>query len=207
MSGLEIGLLTSSKENDKIIPALMAARKGFALLIKNETNPYYGSKYADLAAIETAIKPALEENGLFIMQPTNPHQEESGVCVTIQTMLWHESGQYIYCVANIPYMTTKGKTQLDVHSMGSLITYFRRYLKLSFLDIVTHDDDDGNKAMAYNHQPNINWIKKQMLNNPEIKTVVEQQLAKKGLESIDGLNLESMIDLESWIKTKIKEHL
>jgi len=139
--------LTHSSEINKIIPSLARAKRQFAVAIKSSENPFYRSKYADLAAIERAIGPALAENGLFLMQPVNPHGHNSEVSVTIETILWHESGQFLSSSADVPYMTARsGKGELDVHGMGSMLTYFRRYLKLAFLDIVT-DDDDGNAAM------------------------------------------------------------
>ena len=146
-----------SQQIDQIIPALAAAKKRFAIAVKDKKNLlYHNSNYADLAAIERAIGPELAKNGLFLMQPAQPKEHVTGsIIVTITTTLWHESGQYLSSSADIPYMagrfTKEEKRQghppviLDAHSMGSLITYFRRYLKLAFLDIIT-DDDDGNQA-------------------------------------------------------------
>ena len=156
--------LSHSEQIDQIIPALAAAKREFNIAVKDETNPFYKSKYADLAAIERAIGPGLTKHGLFVMQPAQPSEHVSGsVYVRITTILWHESGQFLSSSADVPYMgqrgqNQKGPVQVDVHGMGSMLTYFRRYLKLAFFDIIT-DDDDGNRAMPpasrqpVQHQP------------------------------------------------------
>lgn len=169
--------LNHSAQIDQIIPALVAAKQKFATAVKDKKNPLYGSNYADLAAIERAIGPALLKSGLFLMQPAQPKEHVSGsIIVTITTILWHESGQYLSSTADIPYMagrfTKEEKKQghppviLDAHSMGSLITYFRRYLKLAFLDIIT-DDDDGNQAHAVQNQSQPKARAKQSKPQPE----------------------------------------
>jgi hypothetical protein len=79
-------------DDTKELSAAMA--KAFAQIegaVKGKTNPAFRSKYADLAAVTDAIKPALAEHGLWYRQVLHP--VESGVCV--ETIIHHASGQWM----------------------------------------------------------------------------------------------------------------
>lgn len=142
--------LESSTELDKLLPSLCKAKLKISTegpVVKNQTNGYYNSRYADLAAIDKAIGPILTNNGLFCTQAVE--MLESGGIVEITTTLWHESGQYLSKTTNVPYWVFErnGEVRKNIHGMASLITYFRRNLKMSLLDIATGEDDDGNAAV------------------------------------------------------------
>jgi hypothetical protein len=72
-------------------------------------------------------------------------------------MLIHaNSGEYIS--AN----STMHPTKSDPQSIGSAITYHRRYALCSILGLNVDEDDDGNKASApaTNAQPDLPWLNK-----------------------------------------------
>ena len=52
----------------KIIPALIKAKKNFKKISKDAVNPYFKSKYATLDAVLDATESALAEQGLTIVQ-------------------------------------------------------------------------------------------------------------------------------------------
>lgn len=210
--------LNNSAKIDKIIPALAKAKRQFTIAAKDSNNPFYHSRYANLASIERAIAPALTENGLFLMQPTNPHEQVSGsVIVTITTVLWHESGQFLSSTADVPYMSSKGTNQkggiqVDVHGMGSMLTYFRRYLKLAFLDIIT-DDDDGNRAMPQPIQRRAVQSQKAVEAKPTTQKIrqLEQDVQKLDEETqnilnswLEELGLNSINELQNGLFQKIR---
>jgi len=95
-------------------------------------------KYADLASVMNAAADALAANGLSVVQ--RPMPSEQGVC--IQTMILHESGEWISDGGlHLPMQ------KIDPQGAGSSITYARRYGLAAMLGIV-QDDDDAASATA-----------------------------------------------------------
>ena len=104
---------------------------------KDKTNPHFKSKYADLASVVDAIKPALVKHGLFFAQLT--HNEEGGVCV--ETLVCHESGESMsFGKLFVP------ASKQDAQGYGSALTYARRYSLMSAFGVPA-EDDDGNAAV------------------------------------------------------------
>lgn len=126
---------------DDIKELSAAMAKAFASIegaIKGKTNPAFRSKYADLAAVIDAIKPALADNGLWFLQVTHPN--ERGVCV--ETVIHHSSGQSVSC--GQLFMPA---SKQDAQGYGSALTYARRYSLMSAFGVPA-EDDDGNSASA-----------------------------------------------------------
>lgn len=123
----------------KEISAAMA--RAFAQIegaVKGKTNPAFRSKYADLAAVVDAIKPALAEHGLWFRQITHP--ADGGVCV--ETVIHHSSGESLACG---PLFVPASKQ--DAQGFGSALTYCRRYSLMAAFGVPA-EDDDGNAAVA-----------------------------------------------------------
>jgi hypothetical protein len=123
----------------KDLSAAMA--KAFAQIegaVKGKTNPAFRSRYADLAAVVDAIRPALAEHGLWFTQPTS--RVDGGVCV--ETLLFHASGQSLSL--GTLFMPA---TKQDAQGYGSALTYARRYSLMAAF-AVPAEDDDGNAAVA-----------------------------------------------------------
>lgn len=90
-------------------------------------------RYADLGAIFEAIRKPLSESGLAISQFPSVDQSE----VIVQTMLFHTSGQFIKETLKMKPVDAK------IQSIGSTITYGKRYSISAILGISTEEDDDG----------------------------------------------------------------
>lgn len=103
---------------------------------KGSKNPFFNSKYADLAAVRAVIREPLAVNDIAVIQFPRSLDGE----VEVETMLTHKSGEYMSETLRLPV----GKW--DAHGIGSAITYARRYGLMSLLGIAT-DDDDGNAAV------------------------------------------------------------
>ena len=127
-----------SEQVDKVLPALVKAKSAIGKVAKGASNPFFKSKYADLPAILDVVEPALQENGLALLQPI--------VSDTVVTTFIHESGQYV----SIEGQSLVAAKQNDPQAMGSAITYARRYSLSSALSINADKDDDGEKAMNRN---------------------------------------------------------
>lgn len=122
----------------ELAAALAKAQGAMGAALKGESNSFFNSRYADLAAIVGAIKEPLAANGLAYVQGTSV---ENGR-VSIETMLLHASGEWL---SSTLYLTP---TKADVQGVGSAITYGRRY-GLQALIGIPADDDDGNAASGH----------------------------------------------------------
>jgi len=105
---------------------------------KDSSNPFFKSKYADLSSVWDACRKPLSDNGLSVVQ-TSEFIPEHPDMVCIETLLCHSSGEWI-----------KGRlavkpVKADPQSVGSCITYLRRYSLQSIVGIAP-EDDDGNAA-------------------------------------------------------------
>ena len=95
-------------------------------------------KYADLASVSEAIKPALSAHGLFYVQVT--HERPNGVCV--ETILGHSGGEQMSL--GLLFMPV---SKNDAHGYGSALSYARRYGLMAAFGVCP-EEDDGNAATA-----------------------------------------------------------
>jgi hypothetical protein len=131
----------------ELADALSIAQGQIDAASKGSVNPYFKSKYADLNALREAIREPLAANGLSIMQFASTHNDS----VSVETMLAHSSGEYVSSTLSLPVGRKFDKDgnmlPLDVQSIGSAITYARRYALSAILSLAA-DDDDGNAAVG-----------------------------------------------------------
>ena len=124
--------VSQSPELDQLT-ALALAQGSMQGAVKDRTNPAFKSSYADLASTWDACRVALSSNGLAVSQ--HPGRLEDG-SVTVTTMLLHKSGQHITSVCSaLPRDASPA-------SVGSVVTYLRRY-GLAAAVGVSPEDDDG----------------------------------------------------------------
>lgn len=115
-----------------IYQGIIAFQKSMPVIKKTEANPFFKSKYADLANIQKQIQRPLSESGLGYVQTT----VESG----LETMLFNSTGETIKFTYPV---NLTGKAQ----EIGSAITYAKRYSLVALLGLIIEgDDDDGNEA-------------------------------------------------------------
>lgn len=124
-----------SEHINELAKALSIAQGQMENAKKDSSNPFFKSSYADLASIITAAKKPLSENGLSIVQVIEPKTDEA----ILTTMLMHNSGQWIKSTVAIKPKDTTAQ------SMGSAITYARRYGYQAIVGL-SAEDDDGNGA-------------------------------------------------------------
>lgn len=130
--------MKSSETLVKLGPALVKAQRAMSIAKKDSANPFFKSKYADLNAIREAVLPALNENGISVLQITTPIDGRPFV----RTTLLHESGEFICSDTEI--LAVKAN---DPQALGSAISYARRY-GLQAMLCVGAEDDDGESAMS-----------------------------------------------------------
>lgn len=131
-----------SEELGNLFAALARAQSELRGAVKDAANPFYKSKYADLASVWDACRDPLAKNELSIVQ----FPQAEGSKVTVVTRLGHASGQWI-------------ENELSAHAkddspqaVGSAITYLRRYSLQSVVGVAP-EDDDGEAATDRNKPP------------------------------------------------------
>jgi hypothetical protein len=135
--------------------ALAAAQGAIENAAKDADNPFFKSKYADLASIRDAMRVAFGNNGLSCPQFISTHltdQHETRTdkdgspfeayltMVSVETVLLHESGEFMSNVLDLAVWDA------DPQKVGSASTYGRRYALQSVAGVAAEIDDDGNKA-------------------------------------------------------------
>jgi hypothetical protein len=115
--------------------AFVAAQKATEAVKKASTNPAFKSRYADLAACVEAVVPALNAEGIGVLQFPSFDGESAGVTTT----LLHEGGSSVTATLHLR------PTKADPQGVGSALTYARRYSLLAIVGAAP-EDDDGNTA-------------------------------------------------------------
>jgi len=143
-------VLDLSQSGKELLAAFVKFSADVGNVDKNKENPHFKSAYADLAGAMTACREHLAKHELAVMQ----HPFNAGSDLGITTMLIHTSGQFIS--SDFILRPVRG----DPQSVGSAVTYARRYAYMSILGIAA-EDDDGNAASArasdgQKHQQNRN---------------------------------------------------
>lgn len=150
--------------------------------VKTKTGLEYKFKYADLSECKRAAKQPLADNELSVCQLIEDDY-------SIRTILLHSSGQWISSKVRMPSNTA------DAQSIGSAITYAKRYAFCAILGIVADDDEDANIASG-------NSVQNEQPKEQPKKTANSR--VKKELTR-DHLNNESaMKSISEWLYNKEK---
>lgn len=121
----------------QIASALAKAQAKITGALMDSNNPFFKSKYADLASVMEAIRVPFGENDLSYTQIANEIEGK----LYLTTILMHKSGEFIS--SNYPLHI---KDINNPQAIGSVITYARRY-SLAAISGVAQIDDDGEAAM------------------------------------------------------------
>jgi len=191
-----------SRSNDvkDLFGALAKAQSEMNLASLSSENPYFKSKYADLGEFIKATRPALTKNGLAVIQQILPNDDGQNI---LHTILTHSTGQWIESKMRIIPPKT------DIQTLGSYITYLRRYSYAALVGVVAADeDDDGERAVAtqrevYAKGTALNTKYNPRNNSPE--TITKEQLEELEYELgdyndiaemvLDGLKIQNLADM------------
>lgn len=133
----------------KLTEALCKAQSQIEGAKEDSSNPFFKSKYADLTSVWKACKKPLTDNGLAVIQTMEMKESQ----IVLVTTLAHSSGEWMK--SYLPVITTK----MDAQSIGSAITYSRRYALAAIAGVCPYnEDDDGETAM----QPHREEVKKKL---------------------------------------------
>ena len=123
--------MNQSESFAALAAALSKAQASITGALKDSANPFFKSKYADLASCWDACRKPLTDNGLAVIQTIEAGEGRA----VLVTTLCHASGEWIksYC----PILTKDDSPQ----ALGSAITYARRYALAAMCGLAQVDDD------------------------------------------------------------------
>lgn len=131
-------MFTHSEKIGALGEALAKAQAEVEGASKDRVNPHFKSAYATLASVMEACRQALSKNGIAVVQAPSAR----GSDVTVSTILMHASGEWIEA------SLTASARDASPQSVGSAVTYLRRYGLMSMVGIAP-EDDDGNEAQVH----------------------------------------------------------
>ena len=103
----------------------------------------YSYNYCDLSDVIAACRRPLSDQGIAFVQSPYVH----GNIVWVTTLLMHQSGQWISCSLSAEVSDNRPQT------LGSAITYLRRYSLSPMVGIAPDEDDDAQTAQGTSPQP------------------------------------------------------
>ena len=166
--------MTRSESITHLATALALAQAEMPVAVFDATNPFLKSKYASLGAVIQASRPILAKHKLSLVQfpisgpnlglgtgdrtdGTNAgaargDARPTGDYIGVESILTHESGEFVAERILIPLTEEKGKSK--VQSAGSTLTYLRRYSWAAILGMYSDEDSDGSSpAQAFHPKP------------------------------------------------------
>lgn len=193
---------------ENICKAFVKFQSEFKGMKPDSSNPFFKSTYISLDGILETARPILAKNGLAVIQEATG----DGDYIFVKTKLIHESGEMIETEV------LKMKPQKnDPQSMGSCITYSKRYQLAALLGICECIDDDANIATYGNSSPDQpkstgKLSAKQVgrllaiglkagIKEPEIKKVIKAEFEK---DKIEDLSIEAYNSICSRLEAKVK---
>ncbi len=149
-----------SEHIELIAAALSKAQAVMEGAKKDSVNPFYHSKYADLAEVWDTCRKPLTDNGLSFVQAIGAESGAFTVAtvkgkdgrditmmrLSVTTRLLHSSGQWIEDIITMPVET-------DPQAIGRVTTYIRRYAVMAMCGVAPEDDDGESAAERGQPQP------------------------------------------------------
>jgi hypothetical protein len=130
--------MNKSESIKELATALNKAQAEMSGAKKKAVNPHYKKAYSNMNDVVDAVRIPFCDNGLSYSQ--FPLFENG--CVGVETILMHESGEWISSVLMLPMV------KQDPQAAGSAITYARRYSLQSIAGIPSEDDDGNSTRQA-----------------------------------------------------------
>jgi hypothetical protein len=123
--------MNQSESIAALAAALSKAQADITGALKDSANPFFKSKYADLASCWDACRSQLAANNLAVIQTT----EIGETGAVLVTTLAHSSGEWMR--GYLPILSKDAGPQ----GQGSGITYARRYALAAIVGLAQIDDD------------------------------------------------------------------
>lgn len=151
--------LKTSETIVNLAKALVDTQRDLKQPFKDKNNPAFKSQYVPLESVTESITKTATKYGLAFSQFATTDAEQN---VSITTVVFHESGEFIQypaitlkpskqrVVIDTEYVNDKRvniySNEITPQSIGSCITYGKRYSLSAIFGITSDKDDDGNEA-------------------------------------------------------------
>ena len=159
---------------NELFAALAKAQAEMQTAGTNSSNPFFKSKYADFTEIVRASRPALAANGLCVIQRIITATDGMTLCTT----LGHSSGQYIDSEMRI------SPAKSDVQSLGSYISYLKRYQYAAICGVTISDEDNDGETDMQEIRTQERSIETQRI-KPDIERITSEQHEQLQMELKD----------------------
>jgi len=187
--------MKTSEKTEKILEKLLAVKAKLGVVVKDKSNPFHKSKYADINSFLDHVEPVLCAHGLVLLQPTG--RDEFGPFVETK-IVDATSGQFIS--SRVDLILAKQ----DMQGLGSAITYARRYSLQSLLALQA-EDDDGNAASHVRREP-VNHAPKPQVRavEPEVVSIGQELVGfgKNREKRFCDVPMKNLMALEGFIYDK-----
>jgi hypothetical protein len=177
-----------SSDLKELFTALAKAQAEMKIAGLSSENPFFKSRYADLADIVRASRPALTKYGLSVIHQILPNEDGASM---LHCILCHSSGQFIRTTMRI--LPVKN----DIQSLGSCITYLKRYTYMAICGVIcSDDDDDGELVMSSVREDMKKGTSLTMKYNPKDEshvTITKEQLDELEYELSEYTDITEMV--------------
>jgi hypothetical protein len=180
------------KVNKELFTAFVQFQSELNGLKPDSTNPHFKFDYISLDGILETVRPLLAKHGLAIMQDTC----SNGDVIMVKTFLVHTSGEFVE-TSMLTMIPTRAR---DPQSMGSCITYAKRYQLSALIGVCESVDDDGNQASQKSQQQ----AKKDEA-RPQ-PTADVQSLRNQAIKLASEMGMDTSA-FEAWLQNKRKPAL
>ncbi|WP_375667891.1 MULTISPECIES: ERF family protein [unclassified Bartonella] len=168
------------QERQNFVRDLSAVQMAYKNIEQNAINNHTNSKYATLDQYIDAVKKGLATYKFALFYRIKNQTEKN---VTIEITLSHPSDNQISTEGTFPIDSTGSKN--SIQSLGSTLTYARRYLLGMLLNLASKEDDtDGNPPIKKAFPQQINEIRRLI-----VQTQAEEE---KILAYVDVKKLDDM---------------
>ena len=144
-------------------------QKEFKGMTPDATNPFFKSSYITLDGILETVRPILSKHNLCVLQEATG----DGEYIFVKTKLAHISGE----ILETDILRMKPQKN-DPQSMGSCITYAKRYQLAALLGICESVDDDGNKATHPDKKPQATQTSNKIYKCASCEKEITEKIAK-----------------------------
>lgn len=144
-----------------------------ALPVLEKKTAGFKFKYADLQQIEEMLMPLLDEHGLGFQHKTFSENGQNKLSTTVFDL---ETKEVDYTTLVIPEGVTLAGMN-GYQSLGSALTYFRRYNLLTLFDIIA--DEDVDSVVPQRAKPKTDYVRK-------VKENIAKGVSKGQLEAWFG---------------------
>lgn len=151
--------LKTSESIANLAKALVDTQRELKQPFKDKNNPAFKSQYVPLESVTESITKTATKYGLAFSQFATTDENQN---VSITTVIFHDTGEFIQyppltlkpakqrVVIDTEYINGKKvntyANEVTPQSIGSCITYGKRYSLSAIFGITSDKDDDGNEA-------------------------------------------------------------